>query len=52
MSTRILCVHVLFLMFDSPIGEELCEGEEIEKHGRIDATRVVKKEGPACDTKN
>lgn len=52
MSTRVLCVHVLFLMFGAPIGEELCEGEEIEEYYRMNAARVKKKEGPACDNKN
>lgn len=39
-------------MFGAPIGEELCEGEEIEEYYRMNAARVKKKEGPACDNKN
>lgn len=40
MSTRNLCVHVLFLMLNAPIGEESCEGEEMGKH------EMQQKKGP------
>lgn len=43
MSTRVLCVHVLFLMFDAPISDKLCEGEEIGKHGRIEKLKHTEK---------